>query len=66
MPMKEYPLSQEEVFRAELMSFRILISVLMSQFLEQHPERDAALKKMQGAVGQIIVQIPLPAIPPER
>jgi hypothetical protein len=66
MALGPYPLSQEEIFRAELMSCRLVVSAFLGQFLEEHQDRRSVLKKMQGAVDQIVTQSPLEAIPAER
>jgi hypothetical protein len=66
MPLGPYPLSQEEIFRAELMSCRIVVSAFLGQFLKEHRDRRGVLREMQEGVDQIVTDIPLQAIPQER
>jgi hypothetical protein len=66
MPLGPYPLSQEEIFRAELMSCRIVVSAFLGQFLKEHRDRRGVLREMQEGVDQIVTGIPLQAIPRER
>jgi hypothetical protein len=66
MPLGPYPLSQEEIFRAELMSCRIVVSAFLGQFLKEHRDRRGVLREMQESVDQIVAESPLQAIPSER
>jgi hypothetical protein len=59
MALGPYPLSQEEIFRAELMSCRLVVSVFLRQFLEEHPDRRSVRRPD-------LTQSPLQAIPAER
>jgi len=66
MPLPQYLLTQDEVTRAELMSFRIIMVVLLKSFFDTHPKPEAAFKEIEDAIGQIVTQLDFQAIPPER
>ena len=67
MALKKHEnLTQDEVYRAELMSMRTVVAVILHHALAGHPNPDGAYKEIESAVAQIVAQIPLQAIEPER
>ncbi len=59
-------LTDDEVSRAELMSLRVMFAVMLHHFFATHPNPQAAYDQIESAVVQIVGQIPLQAIAPDR
>ncbi len=66
MALKKYALSQEQVFRAELMSFRLTLAVMLHAFLAGQEDRNAVRKEIEGAISQLATSLRLEAIPQPR
>lgn len=65
-PKVHESLTHDEVFRAELMSLRITMSVFLHHALAEHPNPDGVCEEIQSAVAQIVAQTPLQLIEPPR
>ena len=67
MALKRYEnLTDEDVARADSMSLRIAMAVIIHHLLDGADNADAIYKQLDLAIAQIVAQIPLQEIEPER
>jgi hypothetical protein len=67
MALKEYKnLTQDEVYRADLMALRISLAVILHHLIDEAPEPQKITDRLASAVAQIVDQLKLEAIPPIR
>jgi hypothetical protein len=63
---KQYELTQQEVFSAELYALKLGLTIILHNLLREHPNRDAAYDELANGVAQMADMLPYGDIPQER
>jgi hypothetical protein len=66
MSRPKYALTHDELDQAEVQAMRLILSIVLKVFFDEHQRRDAALQEIQHILGPLVAQLPLEHVAPAR